>query len=82
MLMKEIPASVAQARLEELLDEVERGESFVIMRHGKAIARIVPDEEGRRAEIRHAIAEITEMRKGTRRATTQEILAWRDEGRK
>jgi len=80
--MKEIQASVAKARLAELLDEVERGETIVITRHGKAIARLVPDEEARRADARRAMDEIKEMRKHAGRATVQEILAWRDEGRK
>ena len=80
--MKEVQASVAKARLAELLDEVERGETVVITRHGKAIARLVPDEAGRRADARRAIEAIREMRKHGPRATVKEILAWRDEGRK
>jgi prevent-host-death family protein len=80
--MKQVQASVAKARLLELLNEVERGETVVITRHGKPIARLVPDEEARRAESRRAIEEIKEMRKGAPRATAEEILAWRDEGRK
>ena len=80
--MQEIEASVAQARLDELLDAVVRGETFVITRHGKAIARLLPDEEARRADARRAMDEIKELRKHTGRATVQEILAWRDEGRR
>jgi prevent-host-death family protein len=80
--MKEVQASVAKARLAELLDEVERGETIVITRHGRAIARLVPDEEAKRAAARQAMAEIKEMRKHAGRATVEEILAWRDEGRK
>jgi prevent-host-death family protein len=80
--MKEIQASAAKARLAELLDEVERGETIVITRHGKPIARLVPNEDARRADARRALDEIGEMRKHAGRATIQEILAWRDEGRK
>lgn len=80
--MKQIQASAAKARLAELLDEVERGETIVITRHGKAIARLVPNEEARRADARRAMDGIKEMRKHAGRATVQEILAWRDEGRK
>jgi prevent-host-death family protein len=80
--MKKVQASVAKAKLAELLDEVERGATVVITRHGKAIARLVPDEEARQADARRAIAEIKEMRKHTGRATVEEILAWRDEGRR
>jgi prevent-host-death family protein len=79
--MKTVQASVAKARLAELLDEVERGETIVITRHGTAIARLVPDEEARRADERRAMDQIGEMRKHAGRATIKEILAWRDEGR-
>ena len=80
--MKEVQASVLKARLAELLDVVERGETVVITRHGKVIARLVPDEEARRADARRAMAEIKEMRQHAGRATVREILTWRDEGRR
>jgi prevent-host-death family protein len=82
MGVREVQASDAKARLAELLDQVERGETIVITRHGKPIARLVPDEEARRADALRAMAEIKEMRKHVGRATIEEILAWRDEGRK
>ena len=40
--MREIQASEAKAHLPQLLDDVERGETLIITRHGRAIARIVP----------------------------------------
>jgi prevent-host-death family protein len=49
--MREIQASDAKARLSQLLDEVERGETIVITRHGRAIARIIPESDRRRREI-------------------------------
>jgi len=80
--MREIQASAAKARFSELLDEVERGETVVITRHGKAVARLVPDEDRRREEIRGAIEGIKELRKQAAKVTIEEILAWRDEGRR
>jgi len=80
--MKEIQASAAKARFSELLDAVERGETVVITRHGRAVARLVPDEDRRRQEIREAIEGIRELRKQAGKATIEEILAWRDEGRR
>ena len=41
--MREIQASDADASLPGWFDEVERGETVVIMRDGKPIARIVPE---------------------------------------
>ena len=39
-IMREIQASEAKVHLSQLLDEVQRGESLVITRHGRRIARI------------------------------------------
>ncbi|MEO8715049.1 MAG: type II toxin-antitoxin system Phd/YefM family antitoxin [Acetobacteraceae bacterium] len=80
--MREIQASDAKARFAELLTEVERGETVVVTRHGRAIARIVPEEDQRRKEIDQAIEDIKELRKHTGKVTTKEILAWRHEGHK
>ena len=41
--MREIQASEAKTHLPQLLNDVERGETIVITRHGRAIARIVPE---------------------------------------
>jgi len=80
--MKYVQSSVAKTHLPELLDEVESGATIVITRHGKPIARLVPEEDSRREDVRRAIAEMREARKNGPRATIKEILAWRDEGRK
>ena len=80
--MKHIQASAAKTHFLALLDEVERGETIVITRHGTPIARLVPDEKYRIEDARRAIAEIREAQKSAPRVTREEILAWRDEGRK
>jgi prevent-host-death family protein len=80
--MKQIQASTAKAQFAELLDEVERGETVVITRHGKPIARIVPDEEARKARIERAIERIKELRKRVKPATIEQIIAWKNEGRR
>ncbi len=80
--MKQIQASVAKAQLAELLDEVERGETVVITRHGKPIARLVPDEDAKRARAAAAIERMNERRKHNGPATIEEIIAWKNEGRR
>jgi antitoxin (DNA-binding transcriptional repressor) of toxin-antitoxin stability system len=65
-----------------LLDEVERGETIVITRHGRPVARLVPDEVSRRAERADAIAAIKALRKGSARLSVEELLSMRDEGRR
>lgn len=80
--MREIQASDAKARLPQLLDDVERGETLVITRHGRAIARIVPEVNRRQEEVDRALTSIRELRKRTRKLTLKQILSARDEGRK
>jgi prevent-host-death family protein len=80
--MKNLSASEAKAKFSELLDQVELGETIAITRHGKVIAHILPDAAYRQARARKAIEQIMEARKTAPRVTTEEILAWRDEGRR
>ncbi len=78
--MREIQASEAKTRLPQLLDEVERGETLIITRDGKPIARLVPEEQSQQKIFDEVKAALTELRKHTGRATVEEILAWRHEG--
>jgi prevent-host-death family protein len=80
--MREIQASEAKTHLPRLLDEVENGETLIITRHGRAIARIVPEKSRHQQEIDEAHARILEVRKRTKRVTVEELLSARDEGRK
>jgi prevent-host-death family protein len=80
--MRKIQASEAKARLLQLLDEVEHGETLVITRHGRPIAKIVPEVDRRQEEIDKAMDNIKELRKRTGRITLDELRSARDEGRK
>ena len=80
--MREVQASEAKTHLPRLLDEVERGETIVITRHGRPIARIVPEADRRQAEIDAAIARIQERRTRAGRVTPEELLSARHEGHK
>ena len=80
--MREIQASEAKTHLPQLLDDVERGETLIITRHGRPIARIVPDVDRRQQEIDKALAGIRELRKRTGRITLKQLLSARDEGRR
>ena len=81
-MTREVQASEAKTHLSQLLDEVERGETIIITRHGRPIARIVPEASQRQQEIDQAMADIEELRKHTGRVSIEEILAWRHEGHK
>lgn len=80
--MREIQASEAKVHLAELLNDVERGETLIITRHGRRVARIVPEVDRHQEEIDKALAGIRDLRQRTGRITLQELLSARDEGRK
>jgi antitoxin (DNA-binding transcriptional repressor) of toxin-antitoxin stability system len=52
----------------------------VITRHGRAIARIVPEAHRRQAEIDRAIESIKALRQRTGKITLDELLSARHEG--
>jgi prevent-host-death family protein len=81
-MAREVQASEAKTHFARLLNEVERGETIVITRHGQAIARIVPEARVRQEEIDRAIEDLAELGKQTGTITVEEILAWRHEGHK
>jgi prevent-host-death family protein len=81
-MAREVQASEAKTHFARLLNEVERGETIVISRHGQAIARIVPEAHVRQQEIDRAIEDLKELRKQTGGVTLEEILAWRHAGHK
>lgn len=80
--MRTVQASEAKTHLLQLLDEVERGATLIITRHGRAIARLVPEEGERQAQIDRAIRSIQERRRRNPHVTVEEILSMRDEGRR
>ena len=80
--MREIQASEAKTHLPQLLDEVERGETLIITRHGRAIARLVPEVNRRQEEIDSAIEGIMALGKRNGKITFEELRSAREEGRK
>jgi prevent-host-death family protein len=80
--LRRITASDAKARLLQILDDIERGEAVIITRHGRAIARLVPEADTRRAEIEQAVKTIKELQRRTGRIKIEELLSSRHEGHK
>jgi prevent-host-death family protein len=74
--------SDAKARFSELLDDVERGETLVITRHGRAIARLVPESDERHAEALRSMERIEAFRQTMPRLSLGEILSARHDGHK
>jgi prevent-host-death family protein len=73
--MNEIGAFDAKNTLGTLLDRVERGEEIVITRHGKAVARLVPNT--RRVDQDQARAAFERIRERARRLQTRKPVPFR-----
>ena len=79
-MTRKVQASEAKTHLPQLLDEVERGETIIITRHGRPIARIIPEAHQRQEEIDQAIDDIKELGKENGKASVEEILSLIREG--
>jgi prevent-host-death family protein len=80
--MREIQASEAKTHLPQLLDEVERGESVIITRHGRPIARLIPEESVRRGARAEAVERLKALRATMPRVPLHELLPMRHEEHK
>lgn len=78
--MRRVGVYDAKTHLAKLLEDVERGETITITRHGKAVARLVPLEAPKQ-DVAAVIEAILEARKGRTLGgiSTRELI---DEGRK
>ena len=79
--MQSMQASQAKTHFLRLLDRVERGETVVITRHGKAVARICPEEKVGHKELAQAVSEMRALRNRIGRLSLEEILTAKNEGR-
>ena len=62
--MKRLGAYEAKTHLSRLLDEVERGESIAITKHGRPVALLVPPAGRNEMSVAKAIAGLRRFRKG------------------
>jgi prevent-host-death family protein len=60
--MAEIGAYEAKTHLPKLLERVQKGERFVITKHGRPVAELVPVAGRDVAKIREAIADVRAVR--------------------
>ncbi len=90
MLKSEVGAFEAKNTLGTLLDPVERGEEIVITRHGRAVARLVPntgspDQNQVQAafeQMRERARQLAKENPGHPAFDWEEIKKLRDEGRR
>ncbi len=64
--MRSVCISKVKAALPDLLRLAEHGEEIQITRHGRPIARLVPEPVTDRTELETLIAEMRSFRKGRR----------------
>ena len=78
--MRKVQASVAKAKLAELLRDVERGDT----RNRKKVAALVPIEDEERKQRRLAVERFKEARSGWKPTgiSVEEFMDWRHEGRR
>jgi prevent-host-death family protein len=58
-----VGAYEAKTHLPQLLDRVEHGETIVITRHGKPVAKLVPASAGKaKPDVKQAVREMLEFR--------------------
>lgn len=80
--MKQLSATDAARRFSDVLDSVERkGESFVVVRHGRAVATIGPAVAGTGRALKEALREHPldpEWRAELRDAVGPPTDPWRD----
>jgi prevent-host-death family protein len=84
--MAKVSAFEAKTRFLELLNRVSQGEEVVITRHGKPVARLVPEGEQRFADVHRAVEGLRELHQGIRRRSkvklsNREVRSAVDEGR-
>jgi len=73
----------AAARLEELIAQVEAGEEIIVCRDGAPVGKLVAfDAERRRATIEQTIEDVRAFRARAKPVTAEELIAWKNEGRR
>jgi prevent-host-death family protein len=85
--MRHVPVAEFKDRLSEFVVAAEAGERFVITRHGREVARLVPVDDDVFERRRQSLEGLARMReemraRGVPPTTQEEIRAWVNEGRR
>ena len=62
-MMNSVGTYEAKAHLSKLLERVEKGEQFMITRHGIPVARLIPPDRAAKMAASDAVAELKKLRK-------------------
>jgi len=63
MLTQQIGAFEAKTHFSQILEQVERGDDFIVTKRGKPVAKIIPIEQEKLMTRKEAIEALIEMRK-------------------
>ena len=80
--MREVGTFEAKTHLSALLAAVAAGESVLITKRGRPVARLVPPDSPDRQAVDQAITRLRALRERHGNLSVAEILAFRDEGRR
>jgi prevent-host-death family protein len=80
--MTTVTAYEAKTHLPRLIRAVEQGETVIITRHGRPVAKLAPVEDNRRENIAEMMKRMEALRRRLPKVSIDEILAWRHEGHK
>ena len=80
--MRSVGAYEAKTHLPRLLDRVARGEEIQITRHGRPVARLVPEPAPAAGDLADLIAQMREFRKGRRLGDDLTVRDLIEEGRR
>ncbi|MGI9045457.1 MAG: type II toxin-antitoxin system Phd/YefM family antitoxin [Burkholderiales bacterium] len=84
--MSEVGIYEAKTHLPKLIERVQSGERITITKHGKPVAELIPmgmvDAETRRKAVDDLFKLRDELRERGVRITKDEIIAWKNEGRR
>ena len=64
--MQTVGSYEAKTHLPALLDRVAQGEQITITRHGVPVAMLVPPSDSKKSDVKAAIRDLIEFRKGQR----------------
>ena len=81
-IMREVSTSEAKTHLSALLDDVARGETIIITKRGRVVARLTPPEAPDRETAIAAAKTLRDLRRRVGWATTEDILRMRNQGRR
>jgi prevent-host-death family protein len=78
--VKKIQSSEAKTHFLRLLDDVESGGSYVVTRHGRTVARLVPEADRRRDVTEKALLALQKIGRKLPMLTLADIMSGRHDG--